>query len=454
MDDFRSQYTTESKNREEFIERLISNNDVEGLIKLLNYKVHHYEAPASNIQLSNENVKLILNTLKEKKVDFFGILKRSFSTNNSIPHDVYIDYMIRGLDIDLLQYFVQLFDNSTFSSDELITFISDLREYYDKQMENIIIHKAIERESGIKKEKQEELEEKLYIIKDTIMNLEKRYIRVYKANDYDEKKYFEDIGGYLTTLEESICHLVNCRIKDEEIDELVDLSPVPVLLRVFSLFGKSNKTKKVIRRYGSCVTMAPDKKAIYTDTFSYFVKKIGDKVFATNNAEYIFKYLSNTEYSHIIPWEYFSEALDKVDNNFIEEIYKNINLLEQFVSKTGKDPKKLEFRNKMVTSILREQIIKEDVDYIKLFKFAINIGSLKYMYKYYCRIIELNKEIDDDIMAAFINKVVNTKNLQYIFLVFTQVYKNDLKNFYKYTYKLLNVIFSSNNYYLKNIILK
>lgn len=154
-----------------------------------------------------------------------------------------------------------------------------------------------------------------------------------------------------------------------------------------------------------------------------------------------------------------------MDSNLVEEIYKRIDLPDIFIkiSKTsihknehkGNEEQVKEhekFRNKLISNLLKEQCKKEDVEDIKLFNLAISLGSLKYMYIYYYKITELNKEIDKDTMDKFINRVINTKNIQYIFLVFTQVLKNDSTNFYKYSYKLLNVIFNSKDSYLLSII--
>lgn len=217
------------------LERLRKEDNMDGLIKLFAYKVNHFDDKKRDIPLNNEQIKLILDTLTDKKIDLFGELTRLiyyWSPTEISMIDAYSRFIVK-IDGNLLDSYTALLDNATFSEYGFKKFIGDLKFYYDDKM--YYLHK--QETGGVKYLAEGVSKEKLDKIRQFVTKLEKRYIKFFSESIKTQNEYFEErssmVHVYLLDIEKSICDLVNQEVSNEEIDELVDLTPIPALLRSF-----------------------------------------------------------------------------------------------------------------------------------------------------------------------------------------------------------------------------
>lgn len=448
------------------IDRLISDNNIEGLIKILDYKAEYDGNENFDIPLESANIRKILDKLIKEKVDLFGIL----NGENDLSYCEFSAFLelLTKKEVTLLDTFIKFYDYRNGENYHLRGFFGEKYLIENKETLDFLVLKAKEsiglrtiagfirmlqwhednyREITQKYSSKEELNkanEVLPRLKNAIVELKQYYIKLF-SNDtkaQNEYSYYSNtFNRDLQDIEYHVVGIIKYNVSNEEIDKIIKNSPIPVLLNVLSKI-ELPKNKNGI---------------IFSETFKYYVSQLGNKVFLSKNPEYIFKYLSNDKYRSIIPWEPLSTI---IDDDFCQIASSRVDLFGAFVvgynNSNGvmydASPEHERFMNKITSSVLDICCKDEKSDHQKLFRLAIGSKNLKQMYKYYCKLTSKNIVIDSKTMESFIRRVIESGIPEYVFLIFTKVVENDRIYAYGFSFMLLNYIYQTGNPDLISII--
>ena len=448
------------------IDRLICDNNIEGLIKILDYKADCNDIENRDIPLDSNNIKKILDKLIEEKVDLFGIMIEE----NDLIYCELSDYinLLNKKEETLLDTFIKFYDYRNGENYYLRSFLNEKYLIENKNTLDFLVLKAKEnigletiadyirklqwhednyKEITRKYSREEELNkanEVLPRLENAIVELEQYYIELFSNDKKAQKEYSHYSYMYsrdLQDIEYYVVEIIKYNVSNEEIDKIIKNLPISVLLNVLSKI-ELPKNKNGI---------------IFSETFKYYVSQLGNKAFLSKNPEYIFKYLSNDKYCSIIPWEALSTI---IDDDFCQIVSSRVDLFGEFVvgynNSNGvmydASPEHERFMNKITSSVLDICCKVEKSDHQKLFRLAIGSNNLKQMYKYYCKLTEKNIDINSKTMESFIRRVIKSGIPEYVFLIFTKVVENDRIYAYGFSFMLLNYIYQTGNQDLISII--
>ena len=443
------------------IDKLISDKNISGLINLLDHKVVWNDHKSQDIPLNAEIIRNILNALLQNKFDLFEYIKtnskireylRLLTKKDNTLLEIFINfYNYREGENYYLEYL--LYEEHLIEKEETLNYLiskakeSNNLDSISEYIRRLEYHENNYKRTIMKYSSQEELDkanEVLSRIENAIIKLEQHYIKVFsKDNEAQQEYYFySKKNPYdMYEIDRNIIDLINYNVSNEEIDKIIKNLPISVLLNVLSKI-ELPKNKNGI---------------IFSETFCYYTKQLGIKIFLSKNPEYIFKYLSNDKYCSIIPWEALSAI---IDDDFCQIVSSRVDLFGEFVvgynNSNGvmydASPEHERFMNKITSSVLDICCKVEKSDHQKLFRLAIGSNNLKQMYKYYCKLTEKNIDINSKTMESFIRRVIKSGIPEYVFLIFTKVVENDRIYAYGFSFMLLNYIYQTGNQDLISII--